>query len=209
MQWKGIAALGAAWAIACAAVAAPVDATFEKARPSTDARLMVEWIRASGDAEGRPFVVVDKKAARVFVFEASGRLRATTPVILGVARGDLIAPGVGERTQNGTLQPADLTTPAGRFVTHPGRNLDGERVVWIDYEAALAIHRLRPGRSHAVRASRLASSQPQQRRMSLGCVVVPVAFYLGVIEPLLGKRRGVVYVLPETPEGRELFSQLG
>lgn len=208
MQWKGIAALCAAWAIACAAVAAPVEGSFEKATSSVDAQLMVEWIRQSGDAEGRPFMVVDKRAARVFVFDGSGRMRAHTAALLGAARGDNTVPGVGDRAQNGTLQPADLTTPAGRFVTHPGRNIEGEPVIWIDYAAALAVHRLRPGRSEATRAARLQSPRPQERRVSLGCVVVPVAFYLDVIEPLFGKRRGVVYVLPETPEGRELFTQL-
>jgi hypothetical protein len=59
-----------------------------------------------------------------------------------------------------------------------------------------------------VRAARLESSQPHERRVSLGCVVVPVAFYLEVIEPLLGSRRGVVYVLPETESVRELLQQL-
>jgi hypothetical protein len=208
MRSRSIAALCAAWAIACAAMAAPAGTEFEKAAPSTDARVMVEWIRSSGDADGRPYMVVDKRAARVFVFDGSGRLRSSTPVLLGAARGDDSVPGVGDRAQNGTLRPDDLTTPAGRFVTHPGRNMDGEPVIWIDYAAALAVHRLRPGRSEATRKVRLQSNQPDQRRVSLGCVVVPVDFYLGVIEPLFGKRRGVVYVLPETPEGRELFTQL-
>jgi hypothetical protein len=208
MLSKGFAALCAAWAIACTAAAAPVDGSFDKARPSLDARLAVEWIRSSGDAAGQPFMVVDKKSARVFVFDGSGRMRAQTPALLGAARGDASAPGVGERAQNGTLQPEDLTTPAGRFVTHPGRNIDGEPVIWVDYAAAFAIHRLRPGRSEASRSARLQSPRPQERRVSLGCVVVPVAFYLDVIEPLFGRRSGVVYVLPETPEGREQFTQL-
>lgn len=208
MQWKGIAASCAAWAVSCAAIAVPSDGGFEKAQPSVDARMLVEWIRHSGDATGRPFMVVDKKAARVFVFEASGRLRAGTPALLGAARGDTSVPGVGDRAQSGALQPGDMTTPAGRFVSHPGRNLDGEHVIWIDYAAALAVHRLRPGRSEASRASRLQSTKPQARRVSLGCVVVPVPFYLDVIEPIFGSRRGVVYVLPETQEGRDLFTQL-
>jgi hypothetical protein len=208
MRCRSIAALCAAWAISCAAIAAPVEGKFEKARPSADARLMVEWIEQTGDAAGKPFIVVDKKAARVFVFDAAGRLRADTPALLGAARGDSSVPGVGERAQNGTLQPQDLTTPAGRFVTHPGHNIEGEPVIWVDYAAALAIHRLRPGRSKATRTARLQSPRAQERRVSLGCVVVPVAFYLDVIEPLFGSRRGVVYVLPETPQGRELFTQL-
>jgi hypothetical protein len=39
-------------------------------------------------------------------------------------------------------------------------------------------------------------------------VVVPEAFYDGVIQPLLGHVRGVVYVMPETQPARELFSPM-
>jgi hypothetical protein len=209
MQWKSkAAALCAAWAVALAANAGKLDADFERQHPSTDAREVAAWVRASDDAAGKPYLIVDKKSARLFVFEADGRLLATTPVLLGAALGDASTPGVGERAQNGTLRPEDRTTPAGRYVTEPGRNIDGEHVVWLDYGEALALHRLRPGRSYKMRAARLAASQPQERRLSLGCVVVPAEFYLDVVKPLLGSRSGVVYVLPETQSARELFLQL-
>jgi hypothetical protein len=209
MDWKNkVALVGAAWALACGACAAGLDDAFVRAQPSADAKQMVEWVQRTQDADGKPFLVVDKKAARLYVFAASGRLQATTPVLLGAAAGDESAPGVGDRAQGGSLPFEERTTPAGRFDTEPGRNAQGERVVWFDYDAALAIHRLRPGRSHTMRAARLAASAPQERRLSLGCVVVPVAFYTGVIEPLLGRQRGVVYVLPETQPVTDLLAQL-
>ncbi|HZY20409.1 MAG TPA: L,D-transpeptidase [Ramlibacter sp.] len=210
MRWNNKAALlCAAWAITCGgALAAQADAGFERRRPSTDARGMVQWVLQTHDAGGKPFLVVDKKDAKLYLFEADGRLRAATPVLLGAARGDESAPGVGDRAQSGSLPLEERTTPAGRFETRPGRNLSGEAVVWFDYDAALAIHRLRPGRSHAMRAARLEGSKPEERRLSLGCVVVPVDFYLQQIEPVLGRRAGVVYVLPETQSARELFTQL-
>lgn len=209
MHWmRQAAALCTAWAIACVAIAGPLDPEFERQRPSAEAHGVARWALASGDAAGRPFLIVDKKAARLFVFESGGRLLASTPVLLGAAVGDHSPPGVGERAQTGALTAQDRTTPAGRFETQPGVNLDGEHVIWLDYRAALALHRLRPGRAHQVRAARLEQSQPHERRLSLGCVVVPVAFYLDVIEPLLGTRPGVVYVLPETQDARELFLQL-
>jgi hypothetical protein len=40
--------------------------------------------------------------------------------------------------------------------------------------------------------------------VSLGCVVVPVTFYADVVQPLLGRSRAVIYVLPE----QILLSQL-
>ncbi|MCY7306733.1 MAG: L,D-transpeptidase, partial [Rhodoferax sp.] len=129
-------------------------------------------------------------------------------VLLGVTMGDLATAGVGERTRNGTLRRSDLTTPAGRFESAPGRNLDGEPVVWIDYESALAIHRLRPGASRTSRALQLASVKVGDKRASAGCVVVPEAFYDRVIGPVLGRGRGIVYVMPEHSSWRDMWRGL-
>lgn len=190
-----------------AQAAAPV-ADFGSARPSPEARYVADWAVADGDAAGMPFVVVDKKQARIHVFERGGRLIGTSPALLGQAIGDSSAPGVGQRTENGTLSAQDRTTPAGRFISQPGRNLQGEKVVWVDYAAAFAIHRVRPGASRQQREQRLASASPEDNRVSLGCVVVPVAFYERVVQPLLGSTRAVVYVLPETRPVHEMFGGL-
>lgn len=210
MQWKiKAAALFAAWAVACSAAAGGrPDPAFARQALAGDAQLVAQWIADSGDADGKPYLIVDKKSARVFVFDRRGRQVASTAVLLGSARGDQSAPGVGEHAQQGAVPEDERTTPAGRFATQPGRNLDGESIVWFDYDAALAIHRVRPGRSQAARQARLASGTPDERRVSAGCVVVPVAFFLGVIEPMFGRSPGVVYVLPETQDARGLFTQI-
>jgi hypothetical protein len=49
-----------------------------------------------------------------------------------------------------------------------------------------------------VRTQRLTSDSAQGKRLSWGCVVVPVAFYENVVGRVLGRTRSVVYVLPET-----------
>lgn len=192
------AALAVAWA-GWASAAAPHDARgVFKAAPSVAASQMLDWIRSSGDARGRPHAVVDKRMARIYVFRADGTLAGESEVLLGETVGDFIVPGVGERAQNGTVRADERTTPAGRFEARPGRNLKGEHVVWADYESAFAIHRLRPDRTLQARQARLASPTPEDNRASLGCVVVPVAFYRDVVERVLGQVRSVVYVLPET-----------
>jgi hypothetical protein len=165
--------------------------------PTPATMQLVQGVLALADHGGLPFAVVDKKAATLAIFRGSGQLVATTPVLLGQAVGDQAVPGVGARTQSGQLRPGDRITTAGRFGSVPGHNLMGEDVVWIDYESALAIHRLRPGPSQQDRMLRLASADLRARRVSAGCVVVPVAFYLQVVAPVLGRGRGVVYVLPE------------
>lgn len=172
--------------------------------PSADARRIAQWIVGSGDNKGLPFAIVDKKDARLFVFDAGGRVIGATPALLGLAPGDHSLPGVGDR-HPALLPPRERTTPAGRFESEPGRNHTGEAIVWFDYDAALAIHRLRPGKAHAARLKRLTSPAPADHRASLGCVVVPVAFYDSVVGPTLGRERGVVYVLPETRPVAEMF----
>ncbi len=154
-------------------------------------------VLASADSAGRPFAIVDKQAATLMLFHADGSLAGSSPALLGRDVGDHSVPGVGGRTQTGTLRPGDATTPAGRFQSQPGRNLQGEDIVWLDYEAAFAIHRVRPGAAQAVRLRRLADSNAKGKRVSAGCVVVPVAFYERVVRPLLGRGHGVVYVLPD------------
>ena len=206
MRWiRQAAAALAAGVLACAVAQAGTLQKSAAQPPSSEAREMLRWVQRSGDAAGRPFVIVDKKNAWMQVFDRNGKLLAATPVLIGSAPGDHTVPGVGERAQTGTLAAHERTTPAGRFVTHPGRNLQGEHVVWVDYAAAFAIHRLRPGASQQGRASQLASATPRDNRSTLGCVVVPVAFYLDVVEPLLGRSRGVVYVLPETRSVRDFI----
>lgn len=186
-------------AMACAAALATAPA-----RASDDAERVAQWVIDHRDNHGTPFAIVDKKGAQLLVFDASGRVLGATPVLLGLAPGDHSVPGVGDRDPS-TLQPWERTTPAGRFESEPGRNHTGEAIVWFDYDAALAIHRLRPGKTQAGRLKRLASLAPQDRRASLGCVVVPVAFYEAVVGPTLGRERGVVYVLPETRSALDLF----
>lgn len=164
--------------------------------PSDPLQLARELVARRGNT-GRPFAVVDKRGAQVFVFNPSGELIGRSAALLGRALGDATPPGVGLRTQQGQLRDDDRTTPAGQFDSEPGRNHEGESVVWVDYDAALAIHRVRGGPDRANRLRRLASPDPASRRVSAGCVVVPEAFYDRVIHPLLGRRRGWVLVMPE------------
>lgn len=196
-------------ALSAALCAAPVHAQVPGAHAVTaspDADTALRWVLDAEDHQGLPFAIVDKKAARIHVYAASGAPLGTAPVLLGSAPGDegLAAPLHGRDPRS--LTAAERTTPAGRFETQPGRNLQGEAIVWLDYGAALAIHRLRPAPAHERRPQRLASPRPEDHRISLGCVVVPVAFYEQVVAPSLGRQRGVVYVLPESRSVASIFA---
>ena len=164
---------------------------------SREVQQTLHWILASSDNRGLPFAIVDKKAARLLVFGPKGQPLGAAPALTGSASGDHDAPGLG-RLEPALIPQLQRTTPAGRFASEPGRNLMGEAVVWVDYDAGLAIHRVRPGPAQAEREQRLASATPDDNRASLGCVVVTPTFFDGIVAPVLGQGRGVVYVLPET-----------
>lgn len=209
-RWLRHAAGSTAWmalaAWAGSAQAAPQD--FAAAHPSVEATRLVDWVVQKKDAQGKPFAVVDKRNAHLYVFAADGHLAGHSPVLLGSALGDEIAPNVGEHAQTGHVPPEERTTPAGRFEASPGRNAKGERIVWVDYDSAFAIHRLRPGFSYGARNSGLASAKMAGRRVSWGCVVVPVAFYEQVVDRVLGGAKSVVYVMPETTTMQQVFQAL-
>jgi hypothetical protein len=172
---------------------------------SADARFVANWVTESRNNRRLPFVILDKREAKVFVFDADGRIIDASPVLLGAAAGDDSVIGIGKRPIDQVL-PQERTTPAGRFVSEPGKNASGESVLWVDYDAAVSMHRVRLVDPRERRLERLASPDPSERRISYGCINVPVAFFESVVWPVMGAARGVVYVLPEAKDVRQVFA---
>jgi len=179
-------------------------ADFRHAHLSRDAREIAEWAVASGDNRGLPFILVDKLRATVIAFDAQGRLQRSTPALLGAARGDDSVPGIGER-KIADIRPEERTTPAGRFEAEMGVNANGEDILWVDYEDAISMHRVRATNPVERRLQRLASPTIKDNRISYGCINLPAAFYDEVVKPLFAPRNGIVYVLPETRPVRSVF----
>ena len=183
----------------------PKRAKFERERASRDARHVADWVVDSGDNRRMPFVIVDKKDAKVFVFHADGRLRGAAPALLGLARGDDAVPGIGDRELS-SIRPEEKTTPAGRFVAALGGNMRGEDVLWVDYDTATSMHRVLTTNPKERRLQRLATPTPLDNRISFGCINVPKKFYENVVQPAFTGTDGIVYVLPETRPAREFFA---
>lgn len=183
---------------------APRVADFAGEAASDDARQVADWVVASGDNRQLFFVILDKANTKVFVFEPSGKLRAATPVLIGAARGDDSVTGIGGRPI-AQVEPHERTTPAGRFLGEPGHNTLGEDVVWVDYEAAVSMHRVRTLEPKERRLERLASPGIEDNRISYGCINMPVEFYENVLKPAFNASYGVVYVLPEVKSLGEVF----
>ncbi len=179
-------------------------ADFGDYQPTASARQMADWVVGRSDNHDRPFMVLDKTDARVYIFGADGRMRGNSPVLLGLAKGDDSVPGIGDRPIP-LIKPEERTTPAGRFVTQPGKNADGEEVVWVDYADAISMHRVRKVAESEHRFARLESPTPTDNRISYGCINVPVPFFNTQIVPTLGKQQGVAYIIPEVKTMAQVF----
>lgn len=209
MSWLASAILGACQiAVAAAAADAPPVAwppSTTVVQPDHDARRLAGWVVAAHDSAGRPFLVVDKRNATVSAFDAAGRLLGSAPALLGAAQGDDSVPGIGERAI-ADIQPHERTTPAGRFAAEMGANSGGEDILWVDYDAAVSLHRMRPVKASDRRRERLASATPDDNRITYGCINVPAPFFDAVVKPLFMPRNGVVYVLPDSKPVAVVFA---
>ena len=79
-------------------------------------------------------------------------------------------------------------------------------MVWVDYDAAVSMHRVRPTlQPRERRAERLASETIDDNRISYGCINVPAAFYDAHIQPVFSRMPAIVYVLPEHKTVEEVF----
>ncbi len=80
-------------------------------------------------------------------------------------------------------------------------------MIWVDYQAAVSMHRVRVTDHRERRLERLASPSSEDNRISYGCINVPVSFFDSVVWPTLGGRPAVVYVLPEVKAFEQVFPQ--
>jgi hypothetical protein len=189
-----------------------LGAEFERAfnpaaSPTAVTGQVIDWVIASRDNGGLPFIVIDKVAAALFVFDAGGELVGAAPALLGIASGDDSTPGIGERNL-AEIGPAERTTPAGRFIARFGAAYGGQTVLWVDFATSVAIHPVVTTNPRERRVQRLQSVSAEDNRITFGCINVPVAFYRDVLQPLFGEAGGIVYVLPETRPFEDVFPQM-
>lgn len=158
----------------------------------------------NGEYHGKPFVVVDKKQAKLFVFDSGGRILADTSVLCGLAVGDLTTPGVGD-LELSRIPPKDRTTAAGKFLLRSGMDMHGGKVLWIDFDSGFAIHTVPEGKANELRLRKLQSIHPKERRVTLGCINVTKEFYQTILSPLFDKASGYIFIIPETMPADSFF----
>lgn len=165
---------------------------------------LAAWIAASDDHRHLPFMIVDKLRARVYAFDAAGAFLGSAPVLVGLARGDDSAPQIrGLRLSQ--ISPEERTTPAGRFVTRWGRS-DGHGIMlWVDRIDAISMHPVMSVSAREYRSQRIRSSDPNDHRISYGCINVPKPFYDHVVLTALNGGNAIVYVMPDTKPVAKVF----
>lgn len=194
------------WGLIALATFAPSVAA--EVTSESKVRAIAAGVAKANDHANAPFLVIDKRNARLFVFDRDAGLVGSSPILLGAARGDDTVPGIGDR-KIGEILPHERTTPAGRFIGEAGRNLKGETIVWVDYDAAVSMHRVRTNNPKERRLERLATPTATDNRISYGCINVPVAFFDEQVYPLFREGRKVmIYVLPESRALEEVFGTL-
>ena len=176
-----------------------------EADASVEVRQVADTIVASRDNQRLPYVIIDKANARVYVFDATGRLQGSDAALLGMARGDGSAGDIGARKIT-AIGPSERVTPAGRFLAYLDRDAQGREILLIDYDASIALHPVVEGTVAERRAQRLTSATPDDNRISFGCINVPLKFYSEVVSPAFANTSGYVYILPEAGSWATLFA---
>jgi hypothetical protein len=86
-----------------------------------------------------------------------------------------------------------------------GRDLTSD-ILWVDYDAAISLHRVVTNKPAERRLARLATASALDNRISYGCINVPAVFYETIVAPLFRPANGVVYVLPERRAFADVFA---
>lgn len=169
---------------------------------------LATWIAASHDNGEQPYIVIDKQAAKLFLFASNGTLLGETPVLIGIGVGDDSSPGVGAKKSLAEIGPAERTTPAGRFVARFGKAFGNERVLWVDYADSVALHAVITSNKKERRVERLLTPTADDNRITFGCINVGTSFYTRQVRPLFQKTGGVVYILPDTKPVEDVFPRV-
>jgi len=158
-------------------------------------REFAEMVTKKNDNKQRPFIVVDKRQATIYVYDADGVLLGKAPVLLGMAVGDELPIEIARRPLS-QIKPSYRITPAGRYIAEIGRDTHGQEVLWVDFSGNLAIHPVINVPKQR-RYERLKSQAIDDNRISWGCINVPKMFFKKYIGVYFSRTKGMVYILPE------------
>lgn len=94
---------------------------------------------------------------------------------------------------------------AGKNSRQPSRSSRAQEKFWVDYDAAVSMHRVLTTNKAERRLERLATPAVDDNRVSFGCINVPVAFYESLVRPTFAGNTAIIYVLPEVKSLKQVF----
>lgn len=147
----------------------------------------IAWVISTGDNGGRAFLIADKRSGELVLVERNGVVIGRTPALFGKYKGDRLGLHF---------------TPAGAFkiikaiAEHPGYGGDVLTFANDDInKVTVSLHRVWLENPAERRLQRLQSSNPNERRISDGCINIPDSFYNNIVDIVNGSK---IYILPET-----------
>lgn len=161
---------------------------------SAETKLLNSWIRESNDNLGKRYIIADKQSGMIHIMDAKGNVLNSSPALFGKRAGDGVAYG---QTPAGTFNLTRRTDFKGfggdiqQFGTDPSGNV-------------FAIHRVTTDKPSQKRLQRLASENPQDARISLGCINVPVDVYNKYLSSGFDGR---LYIMPDQGRLTDTFAQ--
>lgn len=162
---------------------------------SSQVKDIVERVIKINDNKQRPFIIVDKKQASIYVFDSNGLLLRNAPILLGMAVGDDLPIEIA-RLPLSQIKQSYRITPAGRYIAELGKDTHGKDVLWVDFSGNLAIHPvINVPKQH--RTERLISKKIEDNRISWGCINVTKSFFKDYVLKNFSRTKGMVYILPE------------
>ena len=186
----------------------PHRARFGSEAASKDVHRLADWVVDTADNLGLPFIVVDKKQASVFVFDAAASCGSHARAARARARRRL---GAGHRRAPiAEIRPEERTTPAGRFVAEPGFNARAKTSSGSTTTPPSRCTACAPTNPAERRLQRLASPTVRDNRICYGCINLPAAFYDLCVRPTVRRaRRHRLRAARDAPARRHLPGAAG
>lgn len=159
---------------------------------SDRANATLKYVKESGDNKGKPYMIADKSSGMIHMMSPDHNLIASAPALYGKNMGD--APVVGQ-TPAGAFNINVVDAPAayGGDVAQFSTTASGD---------IFSIHRMVNKRGQD-RPTRLASADPEAKRISDGCINVPEQYYDAFIGQGGAER---VYIVPDSNSIENTFS---
>ena len=136
----------------------------------------------------KSLIVADKKGGQIYVYNSITNQLNVAPALYGKT----IADEFSSASDRSTITPSGTFTSTKAFSTH----LNEDVTAFLQRGKSLvAIHPVWTGTPAQRRLQRLASPEPEDNRITNGCINVPKSFYFDIIDKL--KSGAIVKVLME------------